>query len=296
MTTRLLIIGGSDAGISAGLRARELDSGCEVTILVADHFPNYSICGLPFYLSGEVPDWHALAHRTGEEITAAGIQLLLNCTAQAIDPVSHRVSLIDEDGQARLLSYDRLLLATGARPVRPRLIDLDLPGVFLLREMADAFAVHQYLETQQPRSAVVIGGGYIGMEMADALTRRGLSVTVVEHAASVLKTVDEAFGNLVSAELQRHGVRVVPSVRIEHIERAGMQLQMEGSNSFQMAADLVLVAVGVEPRADLALAAGISLGERQALPDRFPAKARVLTAGKKRWHTHRSELPSEAVS
>lgn len=94
MTTRLLVIGGSDAGICADLRARELDLGCEVTIMVADRFPNYSICGLPFYLSCEVPDWHALAHRTIDEITAAGVHLLLDCTVQAIDPASHCVSLV----------------------------------------------------------------------------------------------------------------------------------------------------------------------------------------------------------
>ncbi len=85
MTTRLLIIGGSDAGISAGLRARELDPGREVTILVADRYPNYNICGLPFYLSGEVPEWHALAHRTAEDITREGIDPLLDHTAQTID-------------------------------------------------------------------------------------------------------------------------------------------------------------------------------------------------------------------
>ena len=88
---RLLIIGGSDAGTSAGLRARELDPGCEVTVVVADRYPNYIICGLPFYLSGEVPDWHTLAHRTAEDIAHEGIHLLLDSTAQAIDSVNHGV-------------------------------------------------------------------------------------------------------------------------------------------------------------------------------------------------------------
>lgn len=265
MKTRLLIIGGSDAGISAGLRARELDPGCEVTIVVADSYPNYSICGLPFYLSGEVQDWHALAHRTSEEITGTGIQLLLNCTAQALDAGSHRVSILDEGGQMSSLSYDRLILATGARPVHPRIPGLDLPGVYPLRFMADAFAVHQRLETQKPRSAVIIGGGYIGMEMADALTRRGIAVTVVEHAATVLKTVDSDLGNRVHAELEHYGVRVETGVRVERIERDGAHLRVTGSPSFQESTDLVLVAVGVEPRTDLAQTAGIEVGERGAI-------------------------------
>jgi NADPH-dependent 2,4-dienoyl-CoA reductase/sulfur reductase-like enzyme len=261
----LIIVGGSDAGISAGLRARELDPGCEVTMVVADRFPNYSICGLPFYLSGEVQDWHALAHRTITEIAGAGIHLLLDCTVQAIDAASHRVFLVDEREQARQLSYDRLIIATGAKPVRPYLVGLDLPGVFLLRFMADAFAVQQHLETQAPRSALIIGGGYIGMEMADALTRRGLSVVVVEHAASVLKTIDSSLGSRVHAELARQGVRVETGVRVERIERDGTHLRVIGSPSFQVAADLVLVAVGVEPRSDLAREARIEVGEGGAI-------------------------------
>src|SRR5215470_15915231 len=206
--TRLLILGGSDAGISAALRAREVDASIQVTVVVADRFPNYSICGIPFYLSGEVPDWRALAHRTLEELSGAGLSLLLERRVQAIDPVHHHVTVVDADGQARDLPYDRLIIATGATSVHPSITGLDLPGVYPLRFMADAFAVQQHLEARSPRSAVLIGGGYIGMEMADALTRRGLAVTVVEHAATVLKTVDPGFGTRVSEELQRHGIHV----------------------------------------------------------------------------------------
>jgi NADPH-dependent 2,4-dienoyl-CoA reductase/sulfur reductase-like enzyme len=177
MSVKLVIAGGSDAGISAGLRAKELNPKCEVTIVVADRFPNYSICGLPFYLSGEVRDWRALAHRTIEELSGAGLSLLLDQRVQAFDPDNHRVTVIDESGQARYLPYDRLIIATGATSIYPSIAGLNLPGVFFLRFMEDAFAVHQHLETRAPRKAVIIGGGYIGMEMADALTRRGLSVT-----------------------------------------------------------------------------------------------------------------------
>ncbi|HEX6554094.1 MAG TPA: FAD-dependent oxidoreductase [Ktedonobacteraceae bacterium] len=265
MSTKLVIVGGSDAGTSAGLRAKELDPGCEVTVVVADRFPNYSICGLPFYLSGEVQDWHTLAHRTIEQIMGEGISLLLDHTAQAFDVVNHRVPVVDAGGKARHLPYDHLIIATGATSVRPRIAGLDLPGVFLLRYMADAFALHQHLETRAPRSAVIIGGGYIGMEMADALTRRGLSVTVVEHASSVLKTVDVSLGRLVVAELQRHGVHVVTEVRVERIDREETQLLVTGSNQLHLRADLVLVGVGVEPRSDLAQSAGIEVGERGAI-------------------------------
>ena len=168
--TNLVIIGGSDAGTSAALRARELNASAEVTIVLADRFPNYSVCGLPFYLSGEVPDWHWLAHRTAEDITREGIHLLLDHTAQTIDPANHLVTVANRGGQARELGYDRLVIATGAVPVRPPIAGLDLPGVYLLRSMEDSFAVHACLETHAPRSAVIVGGGYLGTEMADAFT------------------------------------------------------------------------------------------------------------------------------
>ena len=263
--TRLVILGGSDAGISAALRAKEMDPEALVTVVLADRFPNYSLCGLPFYLSGEVSDWHELAHRTIDEIIDAGISLLLDHTARGIDIAKRVVTVVSKSGQTKLIGYDRLIIATGAESVRPPIPGLEIPGVFLLRSMENAFAVHEYLATHAPRSAVIIGGGYIGMEMADALTLRGIAVTVVEHAGSVLKTIDESLGKLVSAELERHGVQVITSVRVERIIQRGMQLQVEGSQRFSATADLVLVAVGVKPSIDLAQSAGISPGEHNAI-------------------------------
>jgi NADPH-dependent 2,4-dienoyl-CoA reductase/sulfur reductase-like enzyme len=284
-----VIIGGSDAGISAALRAREFDAGSEVTVVAADRFPNYSICGLPFYLSGEVPDWHQLAHRTEEEITGKGIHLLLDHTAKAFDPANHEVTVMNSDGQGNQLRYDRLILATGALPVRPTLPGIDLSRVYLLRTMEDSFTVKEHLRTHNPRSAVIVGGGYIGMEMADALTQQGLAVTVVEHGETVLKTVDQSLGQLVSDELRRHHIQVMTSVRVEGIAKVGTQLSVMGSQGFRIIADLVLVAVGVQPQTEVAKSAGITLGLRDAIrvtrametsvPDIFAAGDCVET-----WH------------
>src|ERR1039457_4094215 len=243
----IVVIGGSDAGISAALRAREVESSISVTVIVSDTFPNYSICGLPFYLSGEVPDWHNLAQRTNEEITAAGISLLLNHTVQVIDPRQHRVTMCNADGQLRDLKYDRLVITTGAFPIRPPIQGLDLPGVYLLRSMEDSFAVHTYLNKRFPRSAIIVGGGYIGLEMADALTLRGIAVTVVEHGSSVLKTVDASLGEMVGAELRKHRVEVVNGVAIEQMKQVKGQVEVLGSHGFQQETDMVLVAVGVQP-------------------------------------------------
>lgn len=174
---QFLIIGGSDAGISAALRAREVDPSAELTVLLEDDFPNYSICGLPFYLSGETPDWHNLAHRTEFD----GIAVRRGHRATRIDPSAKTVEVHSEATGNCSFFYDKLLIGTGAGPVRPRVEGWELPGVFPLHTMKDSFAVHAYLQTNKPSRTVIIGAGYIGLEMADALTHRGIEVTVASH-------------------------------------------------------------------------------------------------------------------
>ncbi len=160
----LLIIGGSDAGISAALRAQELDAGAEVTMALADDFPNFSICGLPYYLSEETPDWRNLAHRT----EFPDINVLRQHTAESIDVARKSVAIRNAAGE-KTIRYDRLVIATGATPIRPNLPGSALEGVFLLHTMDDSFAVQRHLSERQPEAAVLIGAGYIGLEMADAL-------------------------------------------------------------------------------------------------------------------------------
>lgn len=256
----LLIIGGSDAGISAALRAREVNPAREVTVVAADRYPNYSICGLPFWLGGEIADWHDLAHRKAEEIEAQGVHLLLEHTAQAIDPAGKTVTVVDKAGQSRQIPYDRLVIATGAVPARPPVRGLEQPGIFFLRTMADGFALRDYLETQSPVSAVVVGGGYIGLEMAEALSRRGMRITLVEYFPSVLTTLDPSLGALVGEELGRHGVAVATGVAVERIDRQKGRLVVTGSGGFGAETDLVLVATGVRPEASLAVTAGAEVG------------------------------------
>ncbi len=245
--SHILIIGGSDAGISAALRARELDPASEVTIVTADRYPNFSICGLPFYLSGEVADWHALAHRTVLEIENEGIHLLLEHSVASIDPMAKVAALNSRQGNPRNLAYDSLIIATGAESIRPPVDGIDLPGVFLLRWMDDAFLMQRYLNEKKPQSAIIVGAGYIGMEMADALTYRGIDVTVVEFAESVLNTVDLEFGERVRKELEAHGVRVATGIAVTGIVRSEDKLTILGSNNFSASGDMVLVAVRRPP-------------------------------------------------
>lgn len=261
----LFVVGGSDAGISAALRARELAPEWHVTVAVADRFPNFSICGIPYFLSREVPAAENLAHRKASDIEALGITLLLDHRVERIDPAAHRVSGRNAEGAPFEHGYDKLLIATGADSVRPPIPGLDLPGVFLLRWMSDTFAFEKYLETRSPRNVVIVGGGYIGLEMAEALTRRGLQVTVIEMTASVMTTVDPDLGQMVGEELRRNGVQVVTGQAISSIVSDGDSLRIEGSNGFACPADMILVAVGARPETELARAAGVETGFRGAL-------------------------------
>jgi NADPH-dependent 2,4-dienoyl-CoA reductase/sulfur reductase-like enzyme len=260
---QLLMIGGSDAGIAAGLRARELDPSVEATVIVADAFPNFSICGLPYYLSGDVPDWRDLAHRTTRDLEQAGLQLLLDHTARAIDPAGKQVTVTSQHGE-RQLGYDQLVIGTGAVPVRPPIDGLDLPGVHVLHTMADTFALHHALSSGA-RSAIIVGGGYIGLEMAEAFTTRGLVVTLVEQAPAVIPTVDMELGRLLGEELRRHDVQVINDVTVKAIHHDAAGLTVAGEPDFAATADLVLVVVGVRPDTELAVTAGAQTGVRGAI-------------------------------
>jgi NADPH-dependent 2,4-dienoyl-CoA reductase/sulfur reductase-like enzyme len=261
----LVIIGGSDAGISAALRAQEVDPSVDVKILLANSFPNYSICGLPFYLSGEVPDWRTLAHRTAEEIEKQGIELFLEHRATGIDPRAKTVTAASKTGLSRTLKYDKLIIGTGAVSARPLIEGLDLPGVFTLRWIEDAFCVHEYIEKHQPGSAIILGSGYIGMEMADALTRKGLSVTVLVRSGRVLKSVDLEMGEVIRTELSGHGVRLIEQIDVAAVEKRGWKLVVKNAQDILVDGDMVLVATGARPETSIATGTGILTGLQGAI-------------------------------
>ncbi len=280
MALRLAIVGGSDAGIEAARRVRELDRGVEVIVLLADAYPNYSICGLPYYLAGDVPDWRSLAHRTRGDLEETGTRLLLEHRATGLDADAKRLTIRRGDGSAHTLDYDRLILATGATPVRPPIEGLELDGVGLLHTMDDAFALNE--AAREASSAVIVGAGYIGLECAEALVQRGLHVTVVERLPEVLPTVDAPLGALVRDELVRHGVDVRTATTVRAVSSEGGGLRVHGDPDLDVAAGLVLVCVGVQPDATLAIAAGVRLGARGAIavdPSMATSQPDVWAAG-----------------
>jgi NADPH-dependent 2,4-dienoyl-CoA reductase/sulfur reductase-like enzyme len=298
----VVMIGGSDAGISAALRARELDPAADVTVVLEDAYPNFSICGIPYYVSGEVTHWRNLAHRSLADLEAAGMRLRLDTTARRIDVPGRKLLVTTAAGGEELLGYDKLVIGTGAVPVRPPITGLSGPdalgpgdGVHLLHSMGDTFAVTRTLEEAAPASAVIVGAGYIGLEMADALTVRGLHVTQMEQLPEVLPTVDPQFGALVHAELASHGTEVLTGTTVQAISTAppggSGRLQVRAAaadgTAVTRTADMILVVVGVRPETALAADAGATLGSKGAivvdtgmrtgLPDIYAAGDCVIT-------------------
>jgi NADPH-dependent 2,4-dienoyl-CoA reductase/sulfur reductase-like enzyme len=295
----IVAIGGSDAGISAALRARQADPGAEVTVVVADAYPNYSICGIPYYVSGEVTHWRDLAHRTIADLEATGMALRLETTARRIDVPGRKLLVTGPGGTEGVIAYDQLVVGTGAVPARPPVAGLDAlgpgDGVHLLHSMSDAFAVMRTLGRDAPDSAVIVGAGYIGVEMADALSTRGLAVTQLEQHPEVLPTVDPQVGRLIRAQLEGHGVTVLGGTTVREVSRARAgapaPLRVEAAAAdgagVTVHAGLALVVTGVRPETALAASAGARLGAgraisvdqgmRTGLPDVYAAGDCVIT-------------------
>jgi NADPH-dependent 2,4-dienoyl-CoA reductase/sulfur reductase-like enzyme len=264
--TRVVIIGGVAAGMSAASQAKRRDSSLEVIALERGPHVSYGACGMPYNIGDPARPIHDLVVITPEQFRhTRGIDVRVRHEVLAIDAAGATLRVRDlEAARDDDLPYDRLVIATGATAVRPPVPGLDLAGVFVLRELTDGAALKDYLERQSPQRAVIIGAGYVGLEMAEALVARGLSVTLVERAAQVAPGLEPVIADLVQEELVRHGVQVVLGATVNAVERSvdGLMVRTQTQVLF---ADLVLVAVGVRPNVALARAAGLTLGASGAI-------------------------------
>ena len=262
----IVAIGGSDAGISAALRARELDPSVDVTVVVADEYPNYSICGIPYYFSGDVQPWQALAHRTHADLEATGMRLRLNTLATRIDAGRRRLTVRDREGESEI-EYDELIVGTGALPAYAGIAGLgDLgpeDGVHVIHSMGDTFALDAHLTERDPRTAVIIGAGYVGLEMAEGFRARGIRVIQLQRGPEVLSTLDPELAAAVHDELVEHDVEVHTNTTVKAVEKTGAGLIVHAEHLGELvshAVDLVLAVVGVRPNTGLLEDAGARLG------------------------------------
>ncbi|RKS69141.1 NADPH-dependent 2,4-dienoyl-CoA reductase/sulfur reductase-like enzyme [Actinomadura pelletieri DSM 43383] len=261
---RLLVIGGDAAGMSAASQARRRRGPDDLEILVVErgHHVSYSACGIPYHVGGVVDDADSLIARTPAEFRDRDIEVRLRTEAMEIDVSGGRVRVRDhEDGTERWEPYDDLMVATGAVPARPRLPGADAEGVHGVQILDDGIAIRRVLDREAPRRAVVVGGGYIGLEMAEALVRRGLEVSLVDAADQPMRTLDPDMGALVADALRGVGVELHLGEPVEGFDTsAGGRVTAVRTAGRTLPADLVVLGLGVRPGSDLARAAGIETG------------------------------------
>ncbi len=260
----IVIIGGDAAGMSAASKIRRTDPHAKVTVLEKGVWVSYSACGLPFFLQGVVPEIGDLVARTAEEHRANGIDVRTGHEAAGIDVRKRVVAAATEEGE-RLFPYDKLLIATGARARRPAFAQTDMAGVSVLRGIPDALAIRTHIDRHRPRRCVLVGGGYIGVEMAEAMRALDLEVTLVDHGASILKVLDPEMSELVAACLSANGVTVQYERDVTALRGVETVQDVVFADGSSLPADMVVVGAGVEPNAELARAAGIALGESGAI-------------------------------
>lgn len=265
MSERLVVIGADAAGMSAASQARRLRSPEELEIVAFErgHFTSYSACGIPYWVGGDVDSRDDLIARTPEEHRARSIDLRMRTEVVELDVGGRRVRARDlETGEEAWTAYDKLVLATGARPVRPELPGIDATGVHGVQTLDDGQALLDALRTMRGERAVVVGAGYIGVEMAEALTKRGYRVTVVNRGPEPMSTLDPDIGRLVGDAMTGMGMEMVNDAEVTKIltDDDG-RVRAVATDAAEYPADIVVLGIGVRPNTDLARAAGLPLGE-----------------------------------
>lgn len=269
MTERLVIIGGDATGMSAASQARRLRGPDELEIVVFERgrHTSYSACGIPYWIAGDVESRDRLIARTPEEHRARRIDVRLGIEAIELDIAGRWVRTRDRiTGAEDRIAYDKLVLATGARPIRPPLPGIDAPGVHGVQTLDDGEALLETLTAAGGRRAVVVGAGYIGVEMAEALIRHGFEVTMVYRGAEPMATLDPDMGALVRTALCDMGVRVVGDAEVTEIRADGDgRARAVVAAGREYPADVVVLGMGVRPETDLARAAGLPIGAHGGL-------------------------------
>lgn len=278
---KILIIGGDAAGMSAAMQIRRRQPDWRVTVLERGEHTSYAACGIPYFLAGDVSDMESLIVVSPEAFRSKrGVDVRTGCEAVAIEVERQRVSYRTPSAEVETATYDRLLIATGASAVRPSWPGIDLEGVVPVRDLRDAARLRGLIEAGASR-CVVVGAGYIGLEMAEALRRRGLEVTVVEKLDGVMGGSQPEVTRRVEQELGRHGAELRLTTAVEGFEGQDGRLRAVVTDHGPVPADIAVIGLGVRPNVALAESAEIPLGasgairvdsrQRTAAPEVFAA-------------------------
>lgn len=258
-----IIIGGVAGGATAAARIRRADENAEIVLVEKGKYISYANCGLPYYIGGVIKSRDKLFVQTPEAFSRRfNVDVRTRHEALSIDTERHEVSIRRADGTTYTETYDRLLLSPGAEPVRPPLEGIDTEGIFTLRNVDDTDRIHNYLGTHRVRHAVVVGGGFIGLEMAENLHHAGAGVSIVEMADQVMAPVDFSIASHVHRHLMDKGVGLWLGRGVERFTSENGSIKVWLNTGETLSADLVLLSIGVRPSVRLAREAGIELGAR----------------------------------
>ncbi len=257
-----MVVGADAAGMAAASQARRLQPYLEIVALEKGSWTSYSACGIPYLVGGEVAELDDLVARTPQEHRERRIDVRLHHEVKGIDPAAGHVEVRDHaKGRTFHLDYDQLLVASGARPVRPDLPGIDGPGIHGVQTLDDASALLEHVRIERCEEVVVIGGGYIGLEMAEAFVRHGSQVTLLEGAEHLMATLDPDMADRLLDPIRGLGITVRLGVRATGFEPGRVHLD----DGTEVGSDLVILGIGVTPNAELAAEAGATTGHRGAI-------------------------------
>lgn len=258
---KIIIIGGVAGGATTAARIRRADESAEIILFEKGKYISYANCGLPYYIGGVIQEREKLFVQTPEAFSNRfHIDVRTESEVIAINREKKSVTVRAINGSTYEESYDKLLLSTGASPVRPPLRGIDLNGIFTLRNVADTDKIKSYIQTHSPQKAVVVGAGFIGLEMADNLHAQGAEVSIVEMGNQVMAPIDFSMAALVHQHLMNKGVNLYLEQAVDSFEQEGKRLKVNFKNGHSILADIVILSIGVRPETSLAKAAQLTIG------------------------------------
>lgn len=263
MSTKLVIVGGVAGGASAAARARRLDENAQIIMFERGEFVSFANCGLPYYIGKEIKEKEKLIVVT-PELFKDRFNIDVRRFSEVIDIDTEKKQIKIKDlktGDIYFESYDKLVLSPGARPLKPPIPGIDMAGIFTLRNIPDMDRIKKHVEVNKPKKAVVVGGGFIGLEMAENLVNNGIDVTVVEMLDQVMAPVDYEMASVVHIHLADQGVHLHLSDGVKNFRKQDDQIVVTTQNGAEFEADIVILSIGVRPETELAKKAGLELGE-----------------------------------
>jgi len=259
---KVVIVGGVAGGATAAARIRRLDEQAEIIVFERSGYISYANCGLPYYIGGVIEDPEDLTLQTPESFYRRfRIHMKVHHEVTAIHPGRKTVSVKNlETGEVFEESYDKLLLSPGAKPLWPNLPGMDSDRLFTLRTVEDTFRIKAFVDQNKPKSAVMVGGGFIGLEVAENLRHLGMDVTIVQRPKQLMSPFDADMASFIHSEVRKHGVKLALGQSVEGFAEAGSGVNVLLKDSAPLHADMVVLAIGVTPESSLAKDAGLALG------------------------------------